>query len=313
MKNILNYRLLIVLALLTVVQLPKVMAQGKRLNTLNIQSSTDLKDFFKYTEDRIPLICGHRGGAQEFYPENSIAGLAYILSKMPAFFEIDPRLTKDSVAVVLHDATLDRTTTGTGKLSDYTWEEVKKMRLRDRKGKITPYRVHTLDEVLQWAKGKTILMIDKKDVPLQQLYESIKRNKVEANVLISAYTPEEAAFYFAKDKNLMFEIFVSNEEKLKQYEATGIPHENMVAYVGQPKKKSFYNLLHSKGMMIFVYTAKVMEKEKDEEIRMQSYKKTITSGVDILLSDRALEAYDAVKEFYPKTSTKSKYFIDKKR
>ncbi len=284
----------------------KLLAQ-EPLNTLNIKSTKDLKEFFSYTPDRIPLVCGHRGGAQDLYPENSIAGLEYILSKMPAFFEIDPRLTKDSVAVVLHDATLDRTTNGKGKLSDYTWEEVKKLKLKDKNGKITQYGIHTLGEVLQWAEGKTILMLDKKDVPLEQLYQIIKKNNAEAHVLISAYEPEEAAFYYARDKNLMFEIFVSNEERLTAYETVGVPNENMIAYFGQPKKKEFYDLVHSKGMMVFVYTAKVMEKEKNKDIRIQTYKDTIERGADILLSDRALEAYESIQELVPVKSRKSKF------
>lgn len=283
-------------------------AQAQSLHTFNIKSTKDLKEFFKYQPNRVPLICGHRGGAQQHFPENSIAGLAYILSKMPALFEIDPRMTKDSVVVVLHDETLDRTTNGKGKLSDYTWEEVKKLKLKDNQGKPTDYGIHTLDEVLQWAKGKTILMLDKKDVPLELLYQTIKKNNAEANVLISAYEPQEAAFYYAKDKGLMFEVFVSSEARLKAYEATGIPPENMVAYFGQPKKKEFYDLVHSKGMMVIVYTAKVMEKERDDSLRIQSYKNTIKGGADILLSDNALEAYNAIQEFVPARSSKSKFF-----
>lgn len=294
-------------ALLAVLFVSTVAAQVKKLNTFSIASTQELKTFFKYTPDRIPLICGHRGGAQELYPENSIAGLEYVLSRIPAFFEVDPRLTKDSVAVVLHDATLERTTTGKGKLADYTWEEVRQLKLKDKDGKPTKYGLHTLDEMLQWAKGKTILMIDKKDVPLEQLYQIIKRNNAESNVLISAYEPAEAAFYYGKDKNLMFEIFVSNEDKLKAYEATGVPNENMVAYFGQPKKREFYDLLHGKGMMVFVYTAKVMEKEKNKEIRVQSYRKTIEDGADILLSDRALEAYESIQSLKPLKSSKSKF------
>ncbi|RWU08354.1 glycerophosphodiester phosphodiesterase family protein [Pedobacter chitinilyticus] len=296
----------ICLLLLMLLVSPAV-AQVKKLHTFSITSTKALKAFFEYTPDRIPLICGHRGGAQELYPENSIAGLEYVLSKIPAFFEVDPRLTKDSVAVILHDATLERTTTGKGKLADYTWEEVKQLKLKDKDGKPTQYGLHTLDEMLQWAKGKTILMIDKKDVPLAQLYQIIKRNNAESSVLISAYEPEEAAFYYGKDKNLMFEIFVSNEEKLKAYEATGIPNENMVAYFGQPKKKEFYDLVHAKGMMVFVYTAKVMEKEKNKEMRTQSYRKTIEDGADILLSDRALEAYESIQGLMPVKSSKSKF------
>jgi glycerophosphoryl diester phosphodiesterase len=292
---------------IVILQVLNAAAQDRQLNTFHIKSAKDLKKFFAYSPDRIPLICGHRGGAQELYPENSIAGLEYVLTKIPAFFEVDPRLTKDSVAVVLHDATLDRTTNGTGKLSDYTWEEVKRLKLKDKKGKPTNYGVHTLDEVLQWAKGKTILMIDKKDVPLNQLYQIIARNKAESSVLISAYTPEEAAFYHQKDKNLMFEVFIKNTEQLKAFEATGVPLQNMVAYFGQPKKRDFYDKLHQKGVMCIVYTAKVIEKQKDKSKRVHDYKDAIDGGADILLTDNALEVAEAIREFQPAKSTKSKF------
>jgi len=281
------------------------------LNTLKINNNKNLKEFFRYTPDRIPLICGHRGGAQSLYPENSIAGLEYVFSKMTAFFEVDPRLTKDSVVVVLHDATLDRTTNGTGKLSDYTWEEIQKLRLKDKKGNLTEYRIRTLDEVMRWARGKTILMLDKKDVPLQMLYNIIKRNNAENGVLISAYQPEEAAFYYSKNKNLMFEVFVKDAKRLQAFEATGVPTKNMVAYFGQPKKQAFYDLIHSKGIMVMIYTGKILEKEKDKAIRIQSYKNVVKQGGDILLSDRALEAYESIIEFMPVKSSKDKFFNKK--
>ena len=39
--------------------------------------------------------------------------------------------------MIMHDATLDRTTNGTGKIADYTWEELKKLRLKDPEGNVT--------------------------------------------------------------------------------------------------------------------------------------------------------------------------------
>ncbi len=275
---------------------------------LNIKSNKDLKEFFKYTPDRIPLICGHRGGAQNLFPENSIAGLDYILTKMPAFFEIDPRLTKDSVAVVLHDATLDRTTTGAGKLSDYTWDEIKKLKLKDKKGLPTEFGVHTLEEVLNWAKGKTILMIDKKDVPREMLYEIIKKTNAQDHVLISAYTPEDALFYHQKDKSLMFEAFILNKERLKAFEDTNIPWGNMVAYLSGPKEPEFYDELRRRNVMTFVYTAKNVDKIKDKGLRKKGYKEVLNRGADIILTDRAEEAFEAIQELIPKKSSKAKFF-----
>lgn len=93
-----------------------------QLNTLPVKNTSDLHSFFHYTGKGKRIISGHRGSYITGYPENAIETFAYVLKHTPAFFEIDPRLTKDSVVVLLHDATLDRTTTGKGKLSDFTWK-----------------------------------------------------------------------------------------------------------------------------------------------------------------------------------------------
>ena len=58
------------------------------------------------------------------YPENCIESCEKTLSLMPTFFEIDFSFTKDSVMVLMHDLTIDRTTTGKGRVADYTYEEL---------------------------------------------------------------------------------------------------------------------------------------------------------------------------------------------
>ena len=78
------------------------------IHTININNREELTDFFRYEENNSPLISGHRGGARIGFPENCIATLENTLQYTPAIFEIDPRLTKDSVVVLMHDGTLDR-------------------------------------------------------------------------------------------------------------------------------------------------------------------------------------------------------------
>ncbi|WP_187774960.1 glycerophosphodiester phosphodiesterase family protein [Pedobacter sp. BS3] len=283
-------------------------AQNTNLNTFKIKNVSELKEFFRYTPDRIPLVCGHRGGAEPGYPENCIATFEHTLSQVHAFFELDPRLTKDSVVVVLHDATLDRTTNGTGNLIDYTWEELQKFRLKDPKGKVTDYRIQTLDEIIEWAKGKTVLMLDKKNVPLPMLLSIINRHHAESWVLVSSYKPEEAVFYHQHNKNIMFEAFIKTEEQLKAYEATGIPWSNIVAYLSQPKKKALYDALHERGVMCIIYTAPVYEKNKNEQLRIKSYQDIINSGTDIILANKVVEAANALKPLIPVKSSKKKFF-----
>ena len=68
----------------------------------------------------------HRGLSNQF-PENTVLAFREA-GKVPCFFgmETDVQMTKDGVLVCMHDKTIDRTTNGTGKVSDYTWKELRK-------------------------------------------------------------------------------------------------------------------------------------------------------------------------------------------
>ena len=72
-------------------------------------------------------IMGHRGNSSNpNIPENSIAGIESCIELGGAvdIVEVDPRMTKDGVIVLMHDETIDRTTTGKGKVKDLTYEQL---------------------------------------------------------------------------------------------------------------------------------------------------------------------------------------------
>lgn len=69
-------------------------------------------------------IFAHRGSSGT-HPENTIAAFEEAIRLGVDGIELDIQLTKDDELVVIHDYTLDRTTDGTGKVRDYTLEEVK--------------------------------------------------------------------------------------------------------------------------------------------------------------------------------------------
>src|SRR5690625_2194068 len=79
---------------------------AQELNTIKINSMSELQDYFTYSPDKPIIISGHRGGMAPGYPENSIEAIEKTLSFLPSFVEIDPRLTRDSVIVLMHDNTL---------------------------------------------------------------------------------------------------------------------------------------------------------------------------------------------------------------
>lgn len=269
-------------------------AQKHRLKFKNFKA---ISAWFGNPDDGRKIISGHRGTHIAGYPENSIEGFEYVLNHTPAFFEIDPRLTKDSVIVLLHDATLDRTTNGTGKLSDYTLEEVKKLRLKDGEGNLTPYRIPTLQEAMDWAKGRTVLNLDKKDVPMQMITDIIRKNKADTYMMVTVHTAEQALFYYRDNPKRMMSAFVKTEEALKEYEAAGVPWKNMIAYIGsenQPENQKMYDLLHARGVRCMISAAPKYDKLKTREERAEAYRAIFSAGADILESDLPVEVAEAI-------------------
>jgi glycerophosphoryl diester phosphodiesterase len=70
-----------------------------------------------------PRLFAHRGGGS-LAPENTLAAVKLGQSLGYRAHEFDVKLTKDNVAMLLHDATLERTTTGKGRAADFTWQEL---------------------------------------------------------------------------------------------------------------------------------------------------------------------------------------------
>src|SRR4051812_27713570 len=104
-------------------------------------------------EAKAPRVVGHRGLLFDA-PENTLAGFAACL-ELRLGFELDVRRSKDGQLVCVHDATVDRTTTGKGKVADLTLAELKKL---DAGSWLHPSfageRVPELREVLALLKGR---------------------------------------------------------------------------------------------------------------------------------------------------------------
>jgi len=94
-----------------------------------------------------PLVAAHRGGAL-LWPENSLTAFRQALALGVDYLETDVHLTADGEVVVLHDPTLDRTTTGSGRVRAVRLVDLSSMRLRHRSGGLTQDAVPTLGQLL---------------------------------------------------------------------------------------------------------------------------------------------------------------------
>jgi glycerophosphoryl diester phosphodiesterase len=108
-------------------------------------------------------VIGHMGSCAD-RPANTVIGVLRAVEGGADAAEVDVRTTKDGVLVCLHDATVDRTTDGKGKVADLTLAEVQKL---DAGGKFDAKyrgeRVPTLRAILAAAKGKVGVMLDLKE------------------------------------------------------------------------------------------------------------------------------------------------------
>lgn len=261
--------------------------KAQKLHVTKVKNLKQLQGFFTYKPDRPIFISGHRGGMLPGYPENCIASCEKTLTLMPSFFEIDPRLTKDSVIVLMHDETIDRTTNGTGRVSDYTYEELQRFYLKDRQGKITQYKIPTLLEMLKWGKGKTIFNFDNKGVPWE-MYSDLLKELRYPNIILSVRSLEEALFYYKRNKNVMLCVGIAGMDDYRKYDSSGIPWNRIMAYVGytmDPKQQKVYDLLHAKGVMCMIALAPTKDKIDDTEKRRQEYLEELAKKPDIIETD----------------------------
>jgi len=270
--------------------------EGKK-NYLSFPDNEALYDFYRYREHMPVLVQGHRGTIENRLPESCIAAFEYVLERIPAVFEIDPRLTKDSVIVVFHDNTLERTTNGQGEVKDHTWAELQQLRLKNAHGELTDHRIPTLAEVLQWAREKTILILDKKDVPLQMIADIIRAYDANHYVINMVRSPEDARFYYDDNPERMFSVSIRKPEVFDAYMQAGIPKTQMFACIGteiNEDTEALCKLMKENGIRCLMATASSYDKIDHPEERAEAYRRIVEAGVTIIESNYPLELNKAL-------------------
>jgi len=141
-----------------------------------------------------PVLVAHRGGAR-LAPENTLPAFESAVRDWGAdMLEMDVRLTRDGHVVVIHDATVDRTTDGSGPVSDFTLDELRQLdagyRFTDLDGDCSfrgvGVRVPTMEEVLEACPGVWLNVEAKEARAAGPLADLIRRHGQEHRVLFAA-------------------------------------------------------------------------------------------------------------------------------
>jgi glycerophosphoryl diester phosphodiesterase len=134
------------------------------------------------------FFAAHRGGAL-LWPENSLLAFRNALALGADYLELDVHLSRDGEVVVIHDPTLDRTTTGRGPVREHTLAELQGLRLRDRDGTVTEEPVPTLEQAVALAAaGKRQMLLEIKVDDRRRRYPDIEE-KVLAILDRQRFTP----------------------------------------------------------------------------------------------------------------------------
>ncbi|HZF46784.1 MAG TPA: glycerophosphodiester phosphodiesterase family protein, partial [Sphingomonadaceae bacterium] len=97
--------------------------------------------------------------------ENSLEAIEACIAAGIDMVEIDVRATRDGQLVLMHDATVDRMTDGTGRVEDMDWADVSRLRLRQERGgnsALTDRRIPRFEDALRVAKGRILINVDAK-------------------------------------------------------------------------------------------------------------------------------------------------------
>lgn len=243
-------------------------------------------------------ISAHRGGRYlPGYPENALETFQYLLDSIPAIIECDVNRSADSVLLLLHDASLDRTTTGTGLVKNKPWETIKSLQLKDDFGKVTAFRLPLLTEVLDWSvENKAFLTLDvKRGVPFELVVDAVRRAGAEQNIAIITYNFEDALKVYTLDPSLMLSVSVRNEEELQRYLGSPILPERLLAFTGLTARgPAFYESIRAAGITVMLGTIGNLDKRAAAR-GPRIYRELKALGVEVFATDRPFEAWQALK------------------
>ena len=130
------------------------------------------------------VVISHRGDWRN-YPENSIPAIESIIRMGVDMMELDVKMTKDSVLVLCHDKTIDRTTNGKGKVSDMTYDSLMTFNLKRAHGvKTDSIKMPTLREALLCCKDRILVNVDHAYPYYKEIVELTEELGVTGQVLM---------------------------------------------------------------------------------------------------------------------------------
>jgi glycerophosphoryl diester phosphodiesterase len=210
-----------------------------------------------------PLVLAHRGASMHA-PENTLAAFTLAADQGADGIELDAKLTRDGAIVVMHDATVDRTTDGHGRVSDLTLNQIKTLRVRSNFGtQVDTERVPLLEEVFDAVAQRLSINIEltnytsRRDGLEAKVIDLIKQRDLVDRVMVSSFNPFSLRKVKSIEPRVVCGLLYSPDMPIylrRAWLAPIIPHlEAHHPHYTQATSK-YVARLHSRGKQVNVWT-----------------------------------------------------------
>lgn len=227
------------------------------------------------------LMVAHRGYSA-FYPENTMTSFRQAVVAGVKCIELDVRQTKDNIPVVLHDSTVDRTTDGTGTISDLTWEQVQQLDAGSWKDpQFAGEKIPSLEEVLEEFRQTEIFILV--ELKYETTYIGIEK---QIGQLIKSKRMEQQCLFFSLDwdavdrfKDYYPDIptgLLTTDATMAIVKARAIAKKHEFISCDTSLTQVYVDEWHNAGLYVNVWTV-------DTEEALQNY---YNMGIEMLSSNR---------------------------
>lgn len=253
--------------------------------------------YFDCVRDGGVAISAHRAVSALNQPENSIAAIEATGRAIPnAILELDAVLTKDRQLVLMHDDTMDRTTTGRGRVADLTLAQVKQARLKASSGALTRAAPPTLGEALD-AAGRVgaIASIDLKPADgettvdlARAVIDQVRRSRAGNRVILITYNDADARAVAAMAPEMMISAGLSGVDDL-----SGLNPAQILAWTGtREERPALWRALREAGVEVQFGTLGAQGVRRDDRYAadgdVSEYRDLVRQGVTVIATDTPL-------------------------
>lgn len=251
-------------------------------------------------ERHLALVAAHRGQPDPAAPENAMSSFEASLAAGVPFLEIDVASTREGVLVLMHDDTLDRTTTGTGPVNLRTWDEIAGLRLERPDGSVLDEGIPRFEEVLAWGrKAGAFFELDvKKTTRWGDVVDAVRDARMRDRVLVVTYSLDDAGTVHRLDSRLMISVALDRPGDLRRARRR-IPADRMLGWVGtsRPGPRLLESLRDAGIEPILGTLGRPGDRLDDVFVAdgdPSEYADLARRGVVMIASDRAVEAQRAI-------------------